>query len=78
MVCLLSLGSSHLVALMAAHRASVARSPAQSDALRRCDGTVRLDRLVFLDARGDNLAAARLDTTARRSELTRQGRPPDN
>jgi len=56
MVCHLSLGPSHLAALMAAHRMSAARSQAQFDALRRCDGLVRLDRLVARTA-GDDCAA---------------------
>ena len=46
MVCLLSLGASRLVALMAADRVSAARTPAQFHAMRRCDGMARLDRLV--------------------------------
>jgi hypothetical protein len=53
MVCLLSLGPSRLVALMAADRVSAARTPAQFHAMRRCDGMARLDRLVDHAPAGD-------------------------
>ncbi len=72
MICLLSLGPSHLAALMGAHLMSAARIPAQFDALRRCEGLIGLDRLVSLDLAG---------TTGRpmvyRRELTQPGRPSD-
>lgn len=56
MVCLLSLGPSRLVALMAADRVSAARTPAQFHAMRRCDGMARLDRLVAHAPAGDQPA----------------------
>jgi len=72
MVCHLSLGPSHLAALMAAHRMSAARSQAQFDALRRCDGLIRLDRLVSLTLPGDEHRS-----TTRRGWPTCPDRRPD-
>jgi len=71
MVCHLSLGPSHLAALMAAHRMSAARSQAQFDALRRCDGLIRLDRLVSLTLPGDEHRS----TTRRRGPTCPDRRP---
>jgi hypothetical protein len=58
MVCLLSLGPSRLVALMAAHRVNARRTPAQLHAVQMCDGMARLDRLVGLAPAGDHPAKA--------------------
>lgn len=63
MVCLLSLGPSRLVALMAADRVSAARTPAQFHAMRRCEGMARLERLVAL-ATGDRPARTRFPSTS--------------
>ncbi len=73
MVCHLSLGPSHLAALMAAHRMSAARTPAQFDALRRCDGLIRVDRLVSLTLRGDEHCPM-----THRRELTQPDRSSDS
>ena len=56
---------------------SAARTQAQFDALRRCNGLIRLDRLVLLAATGDDLAIDLRRTSAHSTELTQPGRLPN-
>jgi len=77
MVCLLSLGPSRLVALMAADRVNAAPDGARCGAARQWDGLIRLDRLVSLAPGGEAAAADQHSRTAQQRELTRLNRTPD-